>query len=134
MNHFLPPKLSVLERTFAPDVNLLMRLHRAMWDSPGVERMLELVARSRLEAYSTGEGLVLLETVDWARGRELSLYGIVGRDILIRGEAIVKDLKAIAFHKCCTMIGGQGVPEGWKRYAPGLGFEAVSTHYVMEID
>lgn len=132
MNHFLPPQLKVLERTYSPNVDLLLKLNRVMWDAPGAERMIELINRSRLEAYSTGEGLILIETVDWMRGRELSLYGIVGRGILKRGEAIMEDLKAIAHHKCCSMIGGTGIPAGWKRYAPRLGFEPVSTHYVME--
>ena len=136
MMAFLPPKFEILERTDNPETELLERLIASMWDKPDLIELMEQIDRGPLEAYKTPNGLILLETVDWSRGRELSLYGMVGRDILRTGtaEAIVRDLKKLAAYYGCSMIGGVGIPQGWKRAAPKLGFQPVSTHYVMELD
>jgi len=131
---FLPPKMQVLERTYWPDPDLLQKLLFVMFDPPSFTQLYDFVAKGVLEAYSTGDGLILIETANWRRGRELSIYGMVGRGILRNGKAIVEDLKALAKYKGCNMIGGEGVPKGWQRAAPKLGFEPVSTHYLMELD
>jgi hypothetical protein len=133
MMHFLPPTLEILRQTKLLNFELLTVLREKMWDPPSESWHVQQVINGGLDAYVTDKGLVLLETVEWGRGRELRVYGIAGQDILKNGEAIVRDLKRIAEHKGCTMIGGEGIPRGWLKAAPRLGFKPVSTHFVMEL-
>lgn len=134
---FLPPELEILYRFHLFSVNdpLVDRLLDSMWDAPSKEELANLIERGLLQPYGCPQGLVLLETVDWSRGRELAIYGMVGRGMLLpkNAEAIIRDLKRIAAHLGCSMIGGVGVPLGWKRAAVKLGFLPVSTHFVMEL-
>jgi len=126
-------RLETLVRTYEPDVLLVTKLLAAMWDAPEREWVEMAVRRGMLEAYNVPQGLILIETMDWSRGRELSIYGMVGRGILVNAKAIIEDFKRLAAYKGCNMIGGVGIPEGWKKAAPRLGFRPVSTHYVMEL-
>ena len=128
------PKLDLLERTYYPNERLLDRLIAAMWDKPEREWIFKMVREGKLEAYSTGNALVLIETAEWERGKELFIFGMVGRDILKRSKEVVEDLKKIAEYKGCSMIGGQGVPRAWARWCPANGFKPVMTHYVMELE
>jgi hypothetical protein len=127
------PKLSLLERTHHPERRLLLKLINAMWDKPALEWIERMVLRGALEAYVTPNGLILIETAEWERGRELFIYGMSGRDILRRSEEVIRDLKAIADYKSCKMIGGHGLPKAWARWCPKHGFNPISTHYVMEL-
>jgi hypothetical protein len=132
--HFLPPKLSTLVRTCTIESDLLDRLLGAMWDGTTHEDIRQDLASGELEAYTTGEALVLIQTMDWPAGRELLIYGTAGRGILKQVDAIVADLKVLAKHKGCSMIGAMGNPIGWSRIGPRLGFKPVATHYVMELE
>jgi len=131
---FVEPKLQVLERTYWPEPELLQKLLYVMFDPPSFTQLYDFCAKGVLECYKVGDGLILIETANWRKGRELSIYGMVGRGILRQGKAIVEDLKLLAKYKGCNMIGGEGIPKGWQRAAPSLGFEPVSTHYMMELD
>jgi hypothetical protein len=134
IQEFYPPALEYLQPAKGVvDLRLVEKLRASMWDPPSLQWHVDQIVSKGLDAYVTPKGLVLLETVEWTRGRELRVYGIAGRDILKNGEAVVRDLRRIARYKACTMIGGEGIPKGWLRAAPALGFEPVSTHYVMEL-
>lgn len=127
------PELVLLERTYHPNRDLLRKLIAAMWDKAELEWIERMVLRGALEAYTTPSGLVLIEWAEWSRGRELFIFGMVGRDILRRSKEVLVDLKAIADYKGCSMIGGHGLPKAWARWCPRHGFNPVSTHYVMEL-
>lgn len=134
---FIPPKLSFLRREAWLDEShrgLLKELEAVLWNGVTAEHMMQLVYARTLEAYSTPSGLILIDTMLHPSGRELFIYGMVGEDILKEATKIICDLKKIAAYKCCNKIGGEGVPKGWLRAAPRLGFLPVSTHYVMELD
>lgn len=135
MMQFLPPKLLVLERTYDPDPVLVAELISVLWDKPVQE---ELIATcwpgGPTEAYKVPSGLVLIQSVEWESKHELLIYGMVGSGILFKAEEIISDLKAMALYRGCDCLGGIGVPEGWLKVAPRLGFQPVSTHYVMELN
>lgn len=134
---FMPPKLEFLQRQGWLDEShreLLEELAAVMWNGVTAKDMCQLVYSRALEAYSTPKGLILIDTMLHPSGRELFIYGMVGEDILKEAAKIITDLKKIAAYKSCNKIGGEGVPRGWLRAAPRLGFLPVSTHYVMELD
>lgn len=134
MQAFLPPKLQLLKGPVESfNEAHAQRLLDVMWDAPTLPQLRYMVLNGNLLAYETPAGLILLETYDWAKGRELHIYGMAGSDILSHGKVIVEDLKALAAHYGCSMIGGSGVPKGWMRAAPALGFQPIYTHYVMEL-
>lgn len=132
---FLPPALEILFplQKLSPESKLLKKLCAAMWEDTSPAEICSRVQVGTLAAYATGSALVLLETVEWSKGRELHVYGMAGRDILKNAASIISDLKLIAEYKGCSMIGGTGVPAAWRRAAPNIGFKPVSTHYVMEL-
>lgn len=133
---FLPPAFKVLTRVHLPEVDLavLDRLVGAMWDGTTREDIECQINCGTLEAYKAADALVLIETVDWPVGRELLIYGMAGSGILKQKDGVVHDLRALAAFKGCRMIGAHGIPEGWSKIGPALGFRPVSTHYVMELD
>lgn len=126
-------RLKVLRKVQTPDRALVEILVAELWDGTTVQTIMAQVICGLLEAYSTGKCLVLIETVDWPAGRELLIYGMAGRGILQQADDVVADLKALAKQKGCTMIGAHGIPYGWSRIGPRLGFRPVATHYVMEL-
>lgn len=134
--NFITPQLTELKRNWHPRVELVENFVAALpkWDRPAVDWLMMRVNRGVLEAYDVAEGLILLETVNWAGLRELSIYGMVGRGILPRWHTVLRDLKLLAEYKSCQLLGGNGLPKGWQRAAPRMGFKPVSTHYVMELE
>lgn len=133
---FLQPDLKLLRKCWPTQVDkdLLDELVAAMWDGTTREQIEAMLLSGELEAFSTGTCLVLIQTQDWPVGRELLIYGMAGKGILKQAKAVVTDLRALAAYKACRMIGANGIPHGWSRIGPLLGFRPVSTHYVMELD
>lgn len=133
---FRYPELKVLRKEWPSQVNLahVDELVAAMWDGTTRRDIQELLVVGALEGFTSGECLVLIETQDWPAGRELLIYGMAGRGILTQADDVVHDLKALARYKACKWIGAHGIPLGWSRIGPRLGFAPVSTHYMMELD
>lgn len=131
-------QLKVLKEAWlVPDDMRIKRLLEVMWDAPKIGQFMTWIQNGDLKVYETpNASLIIIELVDWSKGRELSIYGMVGRDIIDPrfADEIVNDLKKLAFYFGCSMIGGVGVPTAWRRAAPRLGFKPVSTHYVMELN
>lgn len=132
---FIHPKLKILSGpTYNPRVEYLEKLLSSMWGAWELGELQMMIARRELWAYESPTGVVLLDVVKWKRGNELRIIGIAGTDVLSHGVEIVDDLKMLAAYFNCSMIGGEGVPKGWLRAAPALGFKPISTHFLMELN
>lgn len=113
---------------------LMSKLCSRFWDGTKSLEVAKMIHAEDLTVFEVEGGLVLLQPIDHPIGRELYLYGIVGEGILKQGEAIVRDMKLLAKWWNCSMLGAEGLAEGWLKAAVNLGFRPVSTRYLMELD
>lgn len=105
-------------------------LVKKMWDGTTA---LDLLHDPLTSFYSTGSGLMLLQTISHPAGKELFVLGLVGRDILSQGEAIMDDLRLIAKATGCRWIGGEALGTSLARaYRPLL--PQVGARFLTEVD
>lgn len=116
LRHLTFPQLIVKELALRP-------LTDKLWDGTKPQ---DLISDASISWYETGAGLVLLQTVEHPSGRELFVRGIVGRDILTRGEEIMADLREIAAARGCRWIGGEAISpalaRAYRKLLPEVGF------------
>ena len=91
-------------------------------------------AANRLQIWRCADGLVVTQLLTNPNGKELFVYGIVGRGIIGRLEDAANDLKQIAKSFGCNKIGGNVLRKGLEKLYLALGARPVYTYYAMEVE
>lgn len=116
------------------DIAKLERLCKEVNDGSDVAWVLLEHAANRLQIWRCADGLVVTQLLTETNGRELFVYGIVGRGIIGRLESAANDLKQIAKSFGCNKIGGNVLRPGLAKLYEALGARPIFTYYAMEIE
>lgn len=136
------PKLNVLEFVslpeISPSIGLLDDIAAANWAeeicTPAM--LLDQIRQGQIWMWhikGVERGLALLRIEQGAQTKTLVLYGLAGKNVLTRGQAIGEDLRAIAKFYGCTEIDTVAHDLRWNFVAKRLGFDVAYVVYRQKV-
>lgn len=129
----IPLKVLSFAKTLdAADIVLLEKLARQP-NSMSLEQLLLERSLHRACVWKMPKALVVTQTLENGDGRELFVYGIVGRGMLRVLDDLAEDVRQIALAAKCDSIGGNVTRRGLEVLYERLGATPLYTYYRMEI-